>query len=118
MNKAQAPKLQDIEQRRLPAYELRVGSIVTLAATSPTSRMLPETVGQCVGGSYGVVTAALYSDMPGFVDVIIRHAKAPHPSGAQRFRVPFNQRVLVRMPVTHPEPFTPVGLAEMYGFEA
>ena len=56
MNRHQSPKNPTYTARRLPVTELRPGMHVTLAKHSPTTRKLPEKVGQCVGGSYAVVT--------------------------------------------------------------
>ena len=108
MNKHQSPKTRPASPRRLPVTELRPGATVTLARTSPETRVLPETVGQCVGGSYATVTEAdQFGD-----DVRVR---VSHQNRTLTFVVPGAQRVIARMPEAVPVPFTPLGWAVMLG---
>lgn len=108
MNKHQVRKSIDHTPRRLPVTELRPGAVITLARTSPETRRLPETVGQCVGGSYATVTEAVnFGD-----DVRVR---ASHKGRTLTFVVPATQRVIARMPEAAPVPFTPLGWAVALG---
>lgn len=108
MNKYQAPKIRPASPRRLPVTELRPGATITLARTSPETRRLPETVGQCAGGSYATVTeASQFGD-----DVRVR---VSHNGRTLTFVVPATQRVIARMPEAAPVPFTPLGWAVMLG---
>ena len=108
MNKHQAPQAHKMKPRRLPVTELRPGAVVTLARTSPETRVLPQTVGQCVGGSYATVTEAdQFGD-----DVRVR---VSHNGRTLTFVVPGTQRVIARMPEAAPVPFTPLGWAVMLG---
>lgn len=113
MNTYQAPKIEDIEQRRLPARELRPHAILTLSARSPKDATLPSRVGQCVGGSYAVVERVeTFGDM---LKVVTRHSRAPHPTGRQIFIIEPTAEVLVRMPKTEPVPHTPYQWAKLMG---
>lgn len=107
MNKIQARPTPTIEARRLPALELRPGSVVTLAKDSPSSGILPHTVGECAGGSVATVVEVTPYGF-GKLRVLAKHSRARHPSGGQVFIIPGDQRVIVRMPETVPVPFTPV----------
>ena len=108
MNKHQAPQAHKMKPRRLPVTELRPGATITLARTSPETRVLPERVGQCVGGSYATVTEAdQFGD-----DVRVR---VSHQNRILTFVVPGTQRVIARMPEAVPVPFTPLGWAVMLG---
>ena len=108
MNKHQAPKTRSMKPRRLPVTELRPGATITLARTSPETRVLPERVGQCVGGSYATVTEAeQFGD-----DVRVR---VSHQNRILTFVVPAGQRVIARMPEAVPVPFTPLGWAVAVG---
>ena len=108
MNKHQAPKILPASPRRLPVTELRPGALVTLAKSSPESRILPERVGQCVGGSYATVTEA-----ENFGDDV--RVRVSHNGRTLTFIVPGTQRVIARMPEAAPVPFTPLGWAVMLG---
>ena len=108
MNKHQAPKARSMKPRRLPVTELRPGAIVTLARTSPETRVLPERVGQCAGGSYATVTEA-----DNFGDDV--RVRVSHRNQILTFVVPGTQRVIARMPEAAPVPFTPLGWAVMLG---
>lgn len=117
MNTHQAPVVEKMEVRRLPATELRPGALVTLAKSSPESATLPSTAGQCVGGSYArVVSVSPYGS--GMLKVTTDHARAPHPTKCQIFVVAAAQRVLVRMPETKPVPHTPLAWAKLMGIPA
>ena len=108
MNRYQSRKSPTYVARRLPATELRPGMHVTLAKHSPTSRVLPEKVGQCVGGSYAVVTECQnFGD-----DLRVRVSSAGR---VLTFIVPADQRVIARVPEAAPVPFTPLGWAVMLG---
>ena len=108
MNKYQAPKTRSMKPRRLPVTELRPGATITLARTSPETRVLPERVGQCVGGSYATVTEAeQFGD-----DVRVR---VSHQNRILTFVVPGTQRVIAWMPEAVPVPFTPLGWAVAVG---
>ena len=108
MNKHQAPKIRPASPRRLPVTELRPGATVTLAHTSPETRVLPQTVGQCVGGSYATVTEA-----ENFGDDV--RVRVSHNGKTLTFVVPGTQRVIARMPEATPVPFTPLGWAVLLG---
>lgn len=108
MNKHQAPKIRPASPRRLPVTELRPGAIITLARTSPETRVLPQTVGQCVGGSYATVTEA-----DNFGDDV--RVRVSHNGRTLTFVVPGTQRVIARVPDAAPVPFTPLGWAVMLG---
>lgn len=106
MNKHQAPKTQTFTARRLPVTELRPGALVTLAKSSPESRILPEKVGQCAGGSYATVT-----EVSSFGDDV--RVRVSHESKILTFVVPGSQRVIARQAESEPVPFTPLGWAVM-----
>ena len=108
MNKHQAPKTRSMKPRRLPVTELRPGTVITLGKTSPETRVLPERVGQCVGGSYATVTAA-----DNFGDDV--RVRVSHNGRTLTFVVPGTQCVIARMPEAVPVPFTPLGWAVMLG---
>ena len=108
MNKHQAPQAHKMKPRRLPVTELRPGATITLARTSPETRVLPERVGQCVGGSYATVTEA-----DNFGDDV--RVRVSHQNRILTFVVPGTQRVIARMPEAVPVPFTPLGWAVMLG---
>lgn len=108
MNKHQARKSIDHTPRRLPVTELRPGATITLARTSPETRVLPHAVGQCVGGSYATVTEA-----DNFGDDV--RVRVSHRGKTLTFVVPAGQRVIARMPEAAPVPFTPLGWAVMLG---
>lgn len=108
MNRHQSRKSPTYTARRLPVTELRPGMHITLAKHSPTTRKLPEKVGQCVGGSYAVVTECQnFGD-----DLRVRVSSAGR---VLTFIVPANQRVIARVPEAAPVPFTPLGWAVMLG---
>ena len=108
MNRHQSRKSPTYTARRLPVTELRPGMHVTLAKHSPTTRKLPEKVGQCVGGSYAVVTECQnFGD-----DLRVRVSSAGR---VLTFIVPADQRVIARVPDAVPVPFTPLGWAVMLG---
>ena len=108
MNKHQAPKIHKMKPRRLPVTELRPGATITLARTSPETRVLPDRVGQCAGGSYATVTEA-----DNFGDYV--RVRVNHQNRILTFVVPGTQRVIARMPEAVPVPFTPLGWAVMLG---
>lgn len=108
MNNHQSRKSPTYTARRLPVTELRPGMHVTLAKHSPETRVLPEKVGQCVGGSYAVVTECQnFGD-----DLRVRVSSAGR---VLTFIVPADQRVIARVPEAAPVPFTPLGWAVMLG---
>lgn len=108
MNRHQSRKNQTYTARRLPVTELRPGMHVTLAKTSPQTRVLPSKVGQCVGGSYATVTA-----VDQFGDAL--RVRASRDGRILTFVVPADQRVIARIPDAVPVPFTPLGWAVMLG---
>ena len=108
MNRYQSPKNPTYTARRLPVTELRPGMHVTLAKHSPTTRKLPEKVGQCVGGSYAVVT-----ECQNFGDDL--RVRVSSNGKILTFVVPAGQRVIARVPDSTPVPFTPLGWAVMLG---
>lgn len=108
MNRHQSHKSPTYTARRLPVTELRPGMHVTLAKHSPTTRKLPEKVGQCVGGSYAVVT-----ECQNFGDDL--RVRVSSNGRVLTFIVPANQRVIARVPDAVPVPFTPLGWAVMLG---
>lgn len=114
MNRHQSRKSLTYTARRLPVTELRPGMHVTLAKHSPTSRILPEKVGQCVGGSYAVVTEC--QNFGDDLRVRVSHSAEPgQPPRVLTFVAPANQRVIARVPEAAPVPFTPLGWAVMLG---
>ena len=106
MNKHQAPKILPASPRRLPVTELRPGALVTLAKSSPETRVLPERVGQCVGGSYATVT-----ECQQFGDAF--RVRVSSDGRILTFVVPATQRVIARVTESAPVPFTPLGWAVM-----
>ena len=108
MNRHQSRKSPTYTARRLPAAELRPGMLVTLAKSSPETRVLPEKVGQCVGGSYAVVT-----ECQNFGDDL--RVRVSSNGKILTFVVPADQRVIARVPDAVPVPFTPLGWAVMLG---
>lgn len=108
MNRHQSRKSPTYTARRLPVTELRPGMHVTLAKHSPTTRKLPEKVGQCVGGSYAVVT-----ECQNFGDDL--RVRVSSNGKILTFVVPADQRVIARVPDAVPVPFTPLGWAVMLG---
>jgi len=108
MNRHQSRKSQTFTTRRLPALELRPGMTLTLAKTSPETRILPQTVGQCVGGSYATVT-----EVSQFGDAL--RIRVSQDGRILTFVVPADQRVIARIPDAVPVPFTPLGWAVMLG---
>ena len=108
MNRHQSRKSPTYTARRLPVTELRPGMHVTLAKHSPTSRTLPEKVGQCVGGSYAVVT-----ECQNFGDAL--RVRVSSAGKTLTFIVPADQQVIARVPDAVPVPFTPLGWAVMLG---
>lgn len=108
MNRHQSRKSPTYTARRLPVTELRPGRHVTLAKHSPTTRKLPEKVGQCVGGSYAVVT-----ECQNFGDDL--RVRVSSNGKILTFVVPADQRVIARVPDAVPVPFTPLGWAVMLG---
>ena len=108
MNRYQSRKNPTYVARRLPVTELRPGMHVTLAKTSPQTRVLPSKVGQCVGGSYAVVT-----ECQNFGDAL--RVRVSNADRVLTFVVPADQRVIARVPEAAPVPFTPLGWAVMLG---
>lgn len=106
MNRHQSRKSPTYTARRLPAAELRPGMLVTLAKSSPETRVLPEKVGQCVGGSYATVT-----ECQQFGDAF--RVRVSSDGRVLTFVVPATQRVIARVTESAPVPFTPLGWAVM-----
>lgn len=106
MNNFQSRKTPTIAARILSVLELRPGMKIAL---KPTGHTLPESPAAALTGPVGVVRRVTpYGRSE--VRVVVSHAYARHPSGAQAFVTSGTATAVALLPETKPVKYTPMAL--------
>ena len=92
MNTHQTPKPTHSEQRLLPVVQLRERDQVIV---SKDGRAIVERVGTAPGGIYGTIVKAWHSGH-GKLSIVVKHDRAPHPTGLQQFELDATSKVIAR----------------------